>query len=400
MARRMLQAIGSPPVALVLWDGDVVCSAAGPPKVSVVIHDRATLLKIAVNPLFNFGEAYSNGQVELEGSLGDLLDAFYSNLPGSRSPGLMAKTENLLEGNSLRGSRLNIHHHYDIGDDFFELWLDPEMQYTCAYYPAPGAGLEEAQLAKMEHVCRKLRLKAGETVVEAGCGWGGLARYMARHYGVTVRAYNISHSQVEYARRRAAQERLDSRVQFIEDDYRNIQGRFDAFVSVGMLEHVGADHYDDLGRVIGRCLQNHGRGLIHSIGQIHAGRPLNPWIRRRIFPGAYPPALSEMVQLLESADFSVLDVENLRLHYAKTLEHWLQRFEASAGAVANMFDERFVRMWRLYLAGSRSSFLAGVLHLFQIVFARPRSNDLPWTRAFLYAAPQAQAGDPCNPAMC
>lgn len=388
LARRMLQAIGNPPIAMVLCDGDVLSASADCPSARVIIHDRAMLLKIAVDPLVNFGEGYSEGRIDLEGSLEELMDVVYRHLPKRRSPGLarrvMMKAEDLLSGNTLHGSRTNIHHHYDIGNDFYRLWLDRELLYTCAYYPTPDATLEAAQRAKMDYVCRKLRLRPGETVVEAGCGWGALARYMARHYGAKVRAYNISHEQIVHARRQAADEGLGGQVEFIEGDYRTITGKYDAFVSVGMLEHVGPGHYHELAGVMDRTLGDRGRGLIHSIGQVHPGKRLNKWIRRRIFPGAYPPALSEIVRIVENAGFSVLDAENLRLHYAKTLEHWLTRFEASAGQIRQRFDERFVRMWRLYLAGSLASFATGALHLFQVVFARPACNEIPWTRDYLY----------------
>jgi cyclopropane-fatty-acyl-phospholipid synthase len=285
--------------------------------------------------------------------------------------------------NSLNGSRHNIHHHYDIGNDFYRLWLDDQMQYTCAYFPTPDASLEQAQIAKMDHVCRKLWLKPGDTVVEAGCGWGSLARHMARHYGVTVRAYNISAEQIRYARERARAEGLDGQVEYVEDDYRNIDGRYDAFVSVGMLEHVGTDNYGTLGEMIHRCLKDHGRGLLHSIGRNKAA-PMNAWIEKRIFPGAYPPSLKEMLEVLEPGGFSALDVENLRLHYAKTLEHWLWRYEKAADRVREMFDESFLRAWRLYLSGSLAAFTSADLQLFQLTFARYNSIAIPWNRAYLY----------------
>jgi cyclopropane-fatty-acyl-phospholipid synthase len=220
-------------------------------------------------------------------------------------------------------------------------------------------------------------------VVEVGGGWGGLALLMAREYGVTVKSFNISRSQILYARLRAQAEGLDSRVEFIEDDYRNITGRFDALISLGMLEHVGRRHYREFGGMMKRCLAPNGRGLIQTIGQ-DATSPISPWIERRIFPGAYPPTLSEMADLFEPVGFSVLDVENLRLHYAKTLRCWLDRFEASAETVASMFDERFVRLWRLYLSGSCAAFRTGALQLYQVVFARSGANDIPSTRAALY----------------
>jgi cyclopropane-fatty-acyl-phospholipid synthase len=257
------------------------------------------------------------------------------------------------------------------------------MVYTCAYFPTREATLEQAQLAKMEHVCRKLALAPGERVVEAGCGWGALALYMARHHGVSVRSFNISREQIELARQQARREGLEDRVEFVEDDYRNISGHYDAFISVGMLEHVGRDHYGDLGRVINRCLPEHGRGLVHSLGR-NRPRQFNAWMGKYIFPGAHIPSLREMLEILEPHDLSVLDVENLRLHYAETTRQWLERFERSADRVATMFDERFVRAWRLYLASSTASFSTGSLQLFQVLFARGRHNDIPWTRAHLY----------------
>ena len=388
LVRRLLRALGDPAIAIALYDG-VPISTTAAPTATVVFRDRATWLKLLVNPYWEFGEAYSDGRLRIEGDLNQLLAAIYRVQEKLPPPGRLRhagwRLRNAWESNTLRGSRHHIAHHYDIGNEFYRLWLDREMLYTCAYFPTPEATLEDAQQAKMEHVCRKLGLRPGQTVVEAGCGWGALACYMARHYGVRVRAYNISQAQVAYARRRAAEAGLSEQVEFVQDDYRTIQGRFDAFVSVGMLEHVGTDHYRELGQVVARALSEQGRGLIHSIGQIRPGVPINRWIQRRIFPGAYPPALSEMTELLETAGFGVLDVENLRLHYAKTLEHWLQRFEGSVDTVQRMFDERFVRMWRLYLAGSMASFVGGALHLFQLVFARSGENQIPWTRAQWYA---------------
>jgi cyclopropane-fatty-acyl-phospholipid synthase len=286
--------------------------------------------------------------------------------------------------NTLAGSQDNIHHHYDIGNKFYSLWLGKTMAYTCAYYPTPTALLDEAQVAKMDHVCRKMRLKPGESVVEAGCGWGSLAIHMAQNYGVKVRAFNISKEQVAFARERAQREGLGSSVEFVLDDYRNITGKYDAFVSVGMLEHVGVENYPALGRVISQCLGSVGRGLIHSIGRNFPAH-MHPWIEKRIFPGACPPSLSEIAQIFEPSNLSVLDVENIRLHYARTLRHWMDLYEGASDKVAEMFDEKFVRMWRLYLAGSVAAFTTGTLQLFQVLFAPGQSNDVPWTRDYIYA---------------
>jgi cyclopropane-fatty-acyl-phospholipid synthase len=207
-----------------------------------------------------------------------------------------------------------------------------------------------------------------------------MALFMARQYGVGVRAFNLSSEQIAYARDRARHEGLDDRVEFVEDDYRNVSGTFDAFVSLGMLEHVGLADYETLGRVIARSLTDTGRGLLHFIGR-NRPMPLNAWIRKRIFPGAYPPTLREVSErILEPQDLSVIDVENLRLHYAKTLSAWSERFNSEADRIARMFDDTFVRAWRLYLAGSEAAFTTGAMQLFQVVFARGSSNAMPWSR--------------------
>jgi cyclopropane-fatty-acyl-phospholipid synthase len=369
-------------VRLRLWDG----TSVGPDAAvgTINIADRATLVGLARDPDVTFGDAFMQGRLDVQGDLLGLLESTFraQQEAGPRASWLQAI---LTRSNSLSRARENIHHHYDIGNDFYALWLDREMLYTCAYFPSEAATLEEAQIAKMEHVCRKLRLRPGDEVIEAGCGWGALALYMASRYRARVRAFNISSEQIQFARRRARDRGLSERVQFIEDDYRNVRGTCDAFVSVGMLEHVGLAHYPDLGAVMNRVLPpGRGRGMLHFIGRNRA-LPLNPWISKRIFPGAYPPTLAEVFEnVLGPWDFAVLDVENLRLHYARTLEEWLIRYERSFDRVAAMFDQAFARAWRLYLAGSTASFRAGSLQLFQVTFARGCDNEVPWTRTHLY----------------
>ncbi len=385
LLRRLLDALGSPPVRVTLWNGETIATR-DPAPATIRIHSRAALLKLLLNPELHFGEAYADGTLEVEGDLVQLLEDAYHAMPPARSSGLLRRVSGWLNGerrNTLAGSQRNIHRHYDLGNDFYRLWLDRDMLYTCAYFPTPQATLEEAQTAKLDHVCRKIRLRAGETVYEAGCGWGAFALHAATRYGAKVKAFNISREQIAFARERARALGIQDRVEFVEDDYRNMSGRCDAFVSIGMLEHVGREHYRELGGIIDRCLTSAGRGLIHSIGRDRP-EPLNAWIGKRIFPGAYPPTLREMMDIFEPLGFSVLDVENLRLHYALTLRHWLARYEDAQERVRAMYNEAFVRTWRLYLAGSIAAFNAGALQLFQVVFNRSGQNDVPWTREHLY----------------
>lgn len=382
MARRLAGAH----LRIQLWDGRSVLVSDHPPVATIVIRDRPTLVRLLVSTDVAFGEAYSAGRLDVQGDLVAALETINRAFGGRPFQRRRRRARRITQASS----RHNVHTHYDLGNDFYRLWLDEEMLYTCAYFDAPNMTLEEAQRAKMDHVCRKLRLRPGERVVEAGCGWGALALHMARHCGVTVRAYNISANQLAWARERAKREGLDGQVTFIDGDYRAIDGQADAFVSVGMLEHVGRHNYGDLGAVMHRVLHpDHGRGLLHFIGR-NAPLALSAWIDKHIFPGAYPPSLSEVLpEAIEAHRLSVTDVENLRLHYAATLRHWLARFEDHAAVVEGMFDEAFVRTWRLYLAGSEAAFLAGDMQLFQVTFTRPLDNNQPWTRRDLYGTQHA-----------
>ena len=383
--RRLLTAIhqvaGPSHVRMVLGGSSGQVSLC-PTIPTIRLKDRKALIAVLLNPEMNFGDLYSQGDIEVEGDLVSALEALYQ-APDRLVTRLLSRWLNWIQSCGLQGARRNIQHHYDISTDFYQLWLDPKLVYTCAYFPDENASLEEAQRAKLDLVCRKLWLQPGETVVEAGCGWGALSLHMAREYGVHVKAFNISHEQILFARKQAKEEGLSSRVEFIEDDYRNISARYDAFVSVGMLEHIGTEHYRELGNVIYRSIGNTGRGLLHFIGK-NKPQPFSVWIRKRIFPGAYTPALREAMDVLETNDYSVLDVENLRMHYARTIEFWLQRYEHCFDQVVERFGLPFARMWRLYLAGSIAGFRTGTLQLFQLVFAGRECKNQPWTRAHLY----------------
>lgn len=386
LAGRLAAEFTGTPLNFALWDGSEYGEGGEDERICVHINDRTALYRFVSNPEVQFGDLYSLGRIDVDGDLVRAVECAYAALdqPPGRWYWLRRVVQLIRKGPSLRRSQYNIHHHYDIGNDFYQLWLDRvALQYTCGYYRHTNANLEDAQIAKLDHVCRKLCLQSTDTVVEAGSGWGGFAIHMAKRFGVRIDSYNISHEQIVHARDWAEREGVGDRVTFFKDDYRNITGKYDVFVSIGMLEHVGPGNYRALGEVIDRCLKPDGRGLIHSIGR---DRPalLNAWIRRRIFPGAHPPTLGEMAPIFEPSGLTVLDVENLKPHYAQTLKQWLGRFEANEDTVREMFDEPFVRAWRLYLAGSVAAFTVGQLQLYQVLFARSGRQPLPMTRDYVY----------------
>ena len=380
---QLVRRVGSPRLRYALGR-----AAAGPSDAVATIRfaDRLALLGLLVDHEVRFGDAYAEGRIEVEGDLVAALEAAYDG-GADRGPSVLAWLSTLVRHTPGR-SRSNVHRHYDLGNDFYAQWLDRALVYTCAYFESPDAGLDEAQVAKLELVCRKLALRPGERVAEAGCGWGALALHMAGRYGARVTACNLSREQVAWARVRAAEQGLSDRVEFLEADYRRLAGRFDVFVSVGMLEHVGLRAFPELAAVIDRCLDpRRGRGLLHFIGR-DSPRPLNAWIRRRIFPGAYPPTLDQVSRkVLRAARLVVTDVENLRRHYALTLDHWRRRYERAVAEDRIGFDGRFRRAWRLYLAGSQAAFSTGWMQLFQVTFERRGDSSLPWTRAALYGGP-------------
>jgi len=362
------------PVRTRLWSDEKVETAG--PSASHEIHflKARAALRVLLDPSLGLPECYVEGSLEFSGDLVAILEA--ANREAAPQGKLRAGWRGRLLEQRIgrRAARRNARSHYDLGNDFFALWLDATMTYTCAYFVDEQLGLEQAQRAKMDYVCRKLALSHGETVVEAGCGWGGLALFMAERYGVRVRAFNVSAAQLEFARDQARRRGLHSRVEFIEDDYRAIAGRYDAFVSVGMLEAVGLRNYSRLGAIIKNCLSANGRGLIHSIGRSQP-YPADRWITRHVFPGSYYPSLGEIARVFEPNGLVVTDVENLRHHYVQTLARWLERYERTTPQVAEMFSDEFVRMWRLYLCAACAAFRSGWLQLYQAVFTHSNNTD-------------------------
>jgi len=386
-ARRIHRALGSPNARFALRDGSSVGPRADAATATVHFEDARAPLELALDPQLAFGDLYVAGRIRIEGSLVDLIcvsnagptDVGFGSRLWRHAHAPAAWRQAL--GRAARNAR----HHYDAGNDFYALWLDERMVYTCAYFPTRETSLEEAQRTKLDLVCRKLRLRPGQSVLELGSGWGALALHMAREFGVRVRAFNVSPEQVSWAREQAEKAGLASRIEFVLDDYRNASGRYDAFASIGMLEHVGPGHYEELGRVIDRTLAPSGLGLIHTIGRSQP-QPLNRWVATRVFPNSHPPALSEMMHIFEPRDFAVLDVENLRRHYELTAEHWLARYRANRRLIAERVSEETARAFELYLAGTVAAFRTATLSLYQVLFSRARNDQIPWTRADLYGA--------------
>jgi len=342
-----------------------------------------------------FGESYMAQEIDVRGDLQDVSLLGFRVLDGHLKPTLLETIKFLISylsrRNTLSGSRKNISAHYDLGNDFYSLWLDRQMQYTCAYFHNPSDSIDRAQLQKMDLVCRKLRLQPGETVVEAGCGWGGLGLHMASHYGVKVRSYNISKEQIAYARENQIRAGIGTdRLEYIEDDYRNIPGpgqKYDKFVSVGMLEHVGIENYKQLYNIISGVVKNKGLALVHSISRI-APIKSDPWLEKYIFPGCYIPSLAEMVTPVENLKrpLHIVDVENLRYHYALTLDHWYRRFETHSDLITSKYGEAFTRMFRLYLRASAAGFRGGGILLHQLLLSNGYDDKAPLTRQHFYEA--------------
>jgi cyclopropane-fatty-acyl-phospholipid synthase len=298
--------------------------------------------------------------------------------------------------NTKRGSLNNVSHHYDRGNDFYQLYLDESMTYSCAYFRDGNDSLEAAQQQKYEHICRKLQLREGETLLDIGCGWGGMLIYAAKHYGTKGVGYTLSREQAEYARRLIREIGLEASVEILLDDYRHITGQFDKFVSIGMFEHVGKSRILTFMKQVKMLLKPGGVGLLHTIGK-ERKTPSDGWTMKYIFPGGYIPVLDHVIKVMGKSGFVPMDIENLRLHYAATLNRWAQRFEANANKIESMFDDKFVRMWRMYLNGSAAAFRNGDLRLYQILFTKGLNNQFPLTREHLYLRSGEKTQDMKNP---
>lgn len=370
-----------------------ICDSGVPgPYAAIRLHERALHRRILLNPTLVVGEAYMDGTLTIEdGSLYDFLDVCTRNLDHLHalpayavSNHVMRLLRGLAQFNPIDRSKRNVAHHYDLSGELYDLFLDPDRQYSCAYFADPDQRLEDAQRDKKRHIAAKLHIdRPGLKVLDIGCGWGGLALYLAAATGAQVTGITLSEEQFKVARERARKAGLADQVRFELRDYRHQDGRFDRIVSVGMFEHVGLPQFPTFFQTVRDLLADDGVALLHSIGRSDGPGSTDPWIRKYIFPGGYSPALSEVLPVVERAGLFVTDIEILRLHYAETLRAWRECFAANRARVVALYDERFARMWEFYLAGAELAFRNENQMVFQMQMTRD-ITALPLRRDYIH----------------
>jgi len=378
------------------------------PSATVRLTDPTLYRRLTLYPTLHVGRAFTDGTLTVEeGTLADFLNVLCLNeqfASRGRTGDLKRRIDEMARLGAVinmpRRARRNVHHHYDHNAEFYRLFLDEDMQYSCAYFASEDVSLEEAQEAKKRHIAAKLDIRRGQRVLDIGCGFGGMALFLARNYGVHVTGVTLSTEQHKVARERAAKLGLSRLVDIRLEDYRCLRQQFDRIVSVGMFEHVGKPHYGQFFSRLNALLADNGVALIHTIGRAQAPSPINAWIRRNIFPGAYLPSLSQLAPVLEKEDLWLTDFENLRLHYAFTLKEWNRRFQKSRERVKALdperHDERFCRMWEFYLQSCEAGFRHSSLTVFQLQVAK-RIDTLPITRDYMLAEEQRLAcADPTS----
>ncbi|WP_421877625.1 class I SAM-dependent methyltransferase [Pacificispira sp.] len=359
--------------------------------VRIKFHDAVAMNRAAFFPRLRIGEAYVDGTMTIEkGTLKDFLYVVGHNLVVQQD-GVLQRIGRRFQNvvnlaatyNPVGKAQKNVAHHYDLNGEFFELFLDSDKQYSCAYFETPDTDLETAQVAKKAHVAKKLRIEPGMKVLDIGSGWGGLGLYLAQNYDCDVTGVTLSVEQHKVSNQRARDAGIDDRVRFELKDYRHLDQCFDRIVSVGMFEHVGPRHYDEFFAKVKDLLKDDGIAMIHTIGRMGTPEPISPWMRKYIFPGAYLPTLTEITRPIEKQWLWLTDFEVWREHYADTLLRWHERFMANRGKVRALYDEKFCRMWEMYLLGCEMGFRIQELCVFQIQLAR-KIDTVPRSRAYLY----------------
>ncbi|KAA9008213.1 SAM-dependent methyltransferase [Histidinibacterium aquaticum] len=363
----------------------------GVEPVRVSTNDPTLPRKLLLAPDLALGEAYMDGRITIaQDDLRGLLEVAVRNRNVGNDPAIMRMGDRLarpvqryLSQNPVLRSRQNIAHHYDLSGELYDLFLDEDRQYSCAYFADPEMTLDEAQRAKKHHIAKKLCIRPGDKVLDIGCGWGGMALTLAQDYDAEVVGITLSDEQYRIAKDRAQKAGLEDRVTFLKEDYRNVRDSFDRIVSVGMFEHVGAAHYREYFDTVSDLLKPEGVALIHTIGSAAPPRATSSWVRKYIFPGGYLPSMSEVLATVEKVGLHVADVEVWRMHYARTLRHWHDRFMSQIDRARELYDERFTRMWRYYLTAAETSFAHEKLAVFQFQLSHDKTA-VPLTRDYLY----------------
>lgn len=360
------------------------------PQVTIQLHDKRLHRRLLFNPKLALGEAYVDGTLTIEeGTLVDLLDLAGTNLESVEHHPMQRRFDaisrffrKLQQHNPVGRAQRNVAHHYDLSDELYDIFLDSDRQYSCAYFNGED-DLEAAQAAKKRHLAAKLKLdRPGLKVLDIGSGWGGLGLYLAQNGGAEVTGVTLSVEQHKVSQQRAADMGLTDRVRFELRDYRHETGKYDRIVSVGMFEHVGAGHYQEFFDKVRDLLTDDGVCILHSIGRRQPPSTTNPWLRKYIFPGGYTPALSEVLSAVEKTGLWVTDIEVLRLHYAETLRHWNDRFQKNRARAAELYDEKFCRMWEFYLVGSEYAFRRMGQMVFQMQITK-HQDAVPLTRDYI-----------------
>ncbi|MBW4706200.1 cyclopropane-fatty-acyl-phospholipid synthase family protein [Roseobacter sp. YSTF-M11] len=390
---RMLQVmLHSGAIIVIMPDGSTHSYGDGTGvPVAVRLHDMATVRHLVLNPELALGEAYMNGTLTIEEDrLQELLGLVVRNLRSAprvfwQRPLLKLRValRRFTQRNAATRARRHVAHHYDLSDRLYGLFLDEDRQYSCGYFRTPDDTLAQSQAQKKDHIARKLLIRPGMKVLDVGCGWGGMALTLAQDHGAEVLGITLSREQLAVATQRAARAGLSDQVRFRLCDYRGVDGTFDRIVSVGMFEHVGLPHYNSYFRTVRDRLADDGIALVHTIGWVAPPDATNPWIAKYIFPGGYIPTLSEISRAVETAMLWPADIECWRLHYAYTLRHWFDRFNDNEADVRALYDARFVRMWRFYLAACEQTFRHGRQAVYQLQLSR-RVDAVPLTRDYLY----------------
>ncbi|MGC7870734.1 class I SAM-dependent methyltransferase [Desulfosporosinus sp. SYSU MS00001] len=373
------------PCEVTYWDGDVKKYGEGEIQFRINFTEPIPKSEIISDPSLAFGEGYMHKKIDIDGAVQKVIESIYNN----QSSFLYEKKNYVrfakMLSNTLRKSKDDVQFHYDIGNDFYRLWLDESMTYSCAYFESPEDSLFQAQKNKVNYILRKLNLRPGQTLLDIGCGWGELILTAAKNYQVKAVGITLSSEQYSRVSERIKEEDLEDLVEVQQLDFREFKDRtFDRVVSVGMIEHVGRENLDGYFSAVKSFLNEGGISLLHCITGYDEASGTNSWIEKYIFPGGYIPAVNELVSLIVENKFHLIDLESLREHYTRTLEHWAQNFEQALPEIRKMKDDTFIRMWRLYLNSCAASFHCGNIDVHQFLFTKGVNNNQPLTRKYMY----------------